>query len=338
MRLPLLMVTLTLFLGCAQTTVVKCWEPAKIDSSGINRIAVVDFSGHRGTEVSAALSARLWENNFYTLVDDAELDSTIKVASYSENHNLPELLKAASKAKVDGVVVGHVLEFRCDDRAHDSREVQYAQAESVNPIRQYANQATSRDSNQEKFREGTLSISFRLIDVETGDVRAAQQVTKSLRVKLDSSDGSGKILSEQEILDSLMVQCLDEVVEMLAPHVSSCELELAKSDFWTKGSSEVKAGLKYASQGDWTSAEERWQAAVEANPENHAALYNLSIAAARLQKYDEAEQHILNALKYEHKKSYTNGLEKIRERRSALGRANDQREARVANSCETLWK
>ena len=48
------------------------------------------------------------------------------------------------------------------------------------------------------------------------------------------------------------------------------------------------AGNALARQGDWRVAEEKWKAAKDANPGNHAALHNLALAAETRQNYREA--------------------------------------------------
>ena len=148
--------------------------------------------------------------------------------------------------------------------------------------------------------------------------------------------GSTRPPSQEELINQLTETCLEEFVRMLAPHRRPCEMELASCEFWVKGRQEVRAGTKWALAGDWSRAEENWRQAIAVNPHNHAALFNLSIAAARRQDYSTAETYALSALRVEHKDCYTAGLEQIRERRKACEQATAQRESRLSASTDSL--
>ncbi len=338
MRSAIFCILLCSFTGCAHTAVVTCLEPAEIDVAGMNRIAVADFSGEQGEAIAAVLSNRLWENRFYTVVDRSELTSEIQTASYSEGSSLQGVLAAAHQANVDGVIVGNIIEYRCDDLILGATDIDvdiFNQADSENNSPQ-ANSTIDIDFNQVVRREGSVTIAFRLVDVETGEIRAAKQVSKNYQG--EQVNDQGNLPTQGEVLQMLTGQCLDEVVKMLAPHETACEMKFASCDFWTKGSASVRKGLKAVEKGDWNGAENHWTQAIQQNPKNHAAMFNLSIAAARRQEYDIAEQYVLDALKLEHKTCYTTGLEKIRERRTAWTRAIDQRDARVVTAAESLWQ
>lgn len=322
--------------GCAHTAVVECWEPAEIDIAGMSRIVVIDFTGDHGSAVASSLSARLWENEFYTVLDRSELGAGIQTASFSENHSLQGILDSAKDSDIDGVVLGSVVEYRCDDEVLGSTNVNFFHEDESNDDFERAGLDVEVESNEVLLREGSVTIAFRFVDVQTGEVRASRQVSKHFSGR--SVNGVDDIPGRGEVLEMLTTECLDEVVQMLAPHESSCEMKLATCHFWTKGSGEFKKGLKSAGKGDWSGAEEHWQNAIAENPENHAAMFNLAIVAAKRQEYDLGEQYALDALKVEHKECYTAGLGKIRERRTAWDRANDQRDARVVNAGETFWQ
>ncbi len=332
----LLMFLIFMTVGCAHTAVVECWEPAEIDVAGMSRIVVIDFSGEQGSAIASSLSARLWENEFYTVLDRSELATGIQTASFSENPSLQEILDSARSSEIDGVVLGSVVEYRCDDQILKSASLNFFQEQESNNDFERAGLDVEVESNEVLLREGSVTIAFRFVDVETGEVRASKQVSKHFTNR--STNGHQDIPSQGAVLEMLTRECLDEVVQMLAPHESSCEMQLATCNFWTKGSREFKKGLKSARNGDWSGAEKFWQNAIAENPENHAALYNLAIVAAKRQDYDLAEQFALDALKVEHKECYTTGLGKIRERRTAWSRANDQRDARVVSAGETFWQ
>lgn len=336
MRSVFLLLVTCLTTGCAQTAVVQCWEPAEIDVTGVNRIVVADFTGEQGEAISAALSASLWENEFYTVVDRSELKPGIRTASFSERPTIQEVLSRAQAAGIDGVILGSVIEHRCDDQILGSTDLNLFQDEADQDGVTTRSNGLTVESNEILLREGTVTIAFRLVDSETGEIRASQQISRHYSGRMEN--GEGTLPTSGEVLEKLRNQCVNDVVQMLAPHEMSCEIKLATCDFWSKGARDVKIALELASKGDWEGAERHWHEALTKNPENHAAMFNLSIAAARRQEYDIAEQYVLDALRLEHKKCYTQGLETIRERRTAWMRANDQRDARVVSSGTAQWE
>lgn len=321
--------------GCAHTTVVSCLEPAAIDVAGMSRVTVVPFAGTRGHEFSALLSARLWENNFYDVVDRSEFSPEFQLVGHQAAPSLEELLAAAQEADLDGMILGRVVEYRCDEQWVSSQVLSPTNPMDFSIGSEIAS-LTRPSTSDAVLREASVVIHFQFIDVETGEVRASRQVEH--RYVEQAEDHAAGAVSEEVILGQLMEQCLSEIVDTVAPHEASCEMNLAKCDFWVKGAREANRGLKLANKGDWSGAEAAWQQAVETNPNNHAAHFNLSIAAARQQDYDAAEMHALSALKIEHAGCYTQGLETIRQRRSACTKANDQREARAVSAAETIWQ
>lgn len=336
MRLLTFLLIFPLLIGCAQTAEVACWEPAQIDATGINRISVMDFSGVKGSEVSMALSARLWDNDFYTLVDHSEFVSPIQPANYAEENDLQSALSAAQAANVDALILGSVIEYRCEDQILESTDLDIISFAEGHGKQAQSENGLSLELRNTIYREGSVTLAYRLVATDTGEILASKQISKHFRGEM--RQGENSLPEKGRVLEMLLSNCLDEVVQMLAPHQTSCELQLASCDFWTKGSGQVKEGLKQVAKGDWDAAEAAWRDAVYENHENHAALHNLSIAAARRQQYDQAEKLILDALKCEHKKCYTATLETIRERRTALAKTVDQREARQASFEDSIWQ
>lgn len=336
MRFSVLIALLLVSLGCAQTAVVQCWEPAQIDVRGMKRLMVAEFAGTHGEQISAELSSRLWDNDFYTIVDRTELSSPVQNVSFYERQSFDTLLAEARKAEVDGVIVGRVVEYRSQDREVRASEAPENAGDESSDRRRRGGGSFPADTGTVLIREGQVAIEFRLIDVQTGDVRVSKLIARQVSERVSTTDPDAPV--EQTQLNTLAGLCLDEIVQMLAPHESSCEIQLAKADFWTRGSRLSNKGLQLVEKGDWVSAIRCWEQAIAENPRNHAALFNLSIAAARQQDYDTAERYALEALQLEHSECYTAGLSQIRSRRAALVRANDQRDARVASNDDLFWQ
>ncbi|MCA8993388.1 MAG: hypothetical protein KDA88_15475 [Planctomycetaceae bacterium] len=335
MRLQLLVLSLLLTSGCCQMATLHTWHPAEIDVTGMNRITVLDFQGENGPAVATAISGRLWENEFYTMVDRSEIQPVVQLAS-AGTPRLEEIVEPARKAGIDAVILGEVVEYRCDDETFQSTDIELGSSQTKGHGFQQQSNGIGLSMNQTLVRQGTVTIAFRLVDVETGDMRASRKVSRHFEGK--NINGTGSLPTQGEVLENLTDQCVDEIVTMLAPHEGVCQCKLARSQWFTKGSREVSQGVKLAKRGDWAEAERRWHAALEENPSNDAALFNLSLSAVNRQEFAEAEELAMQAVRIKHKKQYVAGLDEIRAHRSDFEKTEDQREARVVQASASVWQ
>ncbi|WP_139228467.1 tetratricopeptide repeat protein [Planctomicrobium piriforme] len=328
----LLCLYLLLSCGCIRTAVVKFWEPADVDVSNMDRIVVLGFSGDQGESVASSLSGQLWENDFYTVVNAEELDSQFQVVSFSEDAEpaLNEILGPARAEGIDGVLVGDVIEYKCEDK--QVRKTPFKPGQDTVPVEGAREKVI--EPRDVTLREGTVTVAFRLVDVESGEVRAQNQVTHNFQALVDSG---AQIPSQSEVLEQLTQQCLNDIVQMLTPHEVASQMQLAQCDMWTKGRREVKEGMLKAQSGEWDAAEQNWLAAVEKEAGNHAALFNLAVVADHRQEYDRAEKLAMQALRLQYKDCYAAGLESIRQHRQAADKANAQRDAQIAKIFDDEW-
>lgn len=336
MRIPAtLALTLCCLTGCCQMATVKTWTPAQIDVSGMNRLAVLDFSGENGSAVATAISSRLWENDFYTMVDRSEIQPILQ-ASYGTTPRLDDIVGPAREAGIDAIMMGEVVEYRCDDETFQSTDFDFGSSQTKG--QQFTSQSNGfgMSFNQTLVRQGTVTIAFRLIDVDTGDIRATRKVTRNFEGRI--VNGQGHIPTQGEVLQTLTDQCVDEMVGMLAPHVCEEQCKLASSAWHTKGSRQVSQGVKLAKKGNWSEAETRWKSALEENPRNDAALFNLALCSLNRQEFAQAEEYAMQAVRIKHKDQYVQGLEGIRTHRTAFEKTEEQREARVVPATASVWR
>lgn len=323
--------------GCAHTARISAWQPAAIDVSGLNHVVVLGFSGEHGDAVASALTSELWENEFYTLVDRSELQPVMQVGFDSAGSNdVKSLIDPAKAAGIDGLIVGDVVEYRCDDRVFESTDFRFLNRSKEDADGEEDVNGFGLSQKQTLQREATVTIAFRLVDVNTGEVRASKRVSKHFEGRL--VDGQGELPPSGAILDDLLTQCVDEIVQMLAPHSVPCSMKLATSDWLTRGRRHVARGIKAAEKGDWKTARDEWLAALEENPENDAALFNLALAAAADAKYEQAEEYAMQALRLRHKPCYAKGVEEIRRHRTAFEEASQQRDARIVPAEGHFWR
>jgi Flp pilus assembly protein TadD len=114
------------------------------------------------------------------------------------------------------------------------------------------------------------------------------------------------------VLDELTRKCIDEFVSMLAPHEVALKFSLARSHPLQRGQTLVGKGNDFARRGRWEEATAAWQQALEVNPANDAALYNLAMAHAARSDFTQAEEYAIQAMNLKHRDLYADGLDRIR--------------------------
>jgi hypothetical protein len=312
--------------GCAHTAVVQRWEPAAGEVADVQRVTVAEFQGASGQLVAAALKARLGTSEACTLVESSELGQVIPAAGLPPpGQSLEGVLRQARAAGVDGVIVGDVVEFQCRDR--DVREHHGA---AGRPAALFASGAPRH------VREGSVTVDFRLIDANTGNVL----LTKRASQRFDSRarEGGDALPAPDAVLEALLSDCADDFVALLGPQHMATDVELAVPEWFEAGALDVRRGNRLAGRGRWDQAEQAWQAARDRNPQSDAALFNLGLAAAQRADYSAAEDYAMQALRLVHTDCYAQGLEQIRQFRADHDKAERQRTSPVVPAAYAAWR
>lgn len=317
-KLCLLLICLA-SVGCSRSAVVKYWEPSGIPLNDLHRVAVLDFGGENGGALAGTLTEQLRVNKFSLLVDRAELEDDVQTAAFStsgEREPLLAVLKVARERGIDGLLLGDVEDYRCEDRVVRRTDVRLLGRGEQDDYSYRVFGAGINLTNSEKLvRDATVTINVRLMDVDTGDVRASRRITHSAH--LERTDSQAEFPEPQTTLRQLTQTCLDELVNLLVPHAADAELALAQGEPWTRQRSTIRRGVMHAEAGNWNAARRDWEAALSADPASHAALFNLAAAAAQEQDYVTAEDLAMQALRIQYRNAYVAGLDVIRQRRNA---------------------
>ena len=135
----LLLTVALAFSGCAPKAQLMVWRPAELNINGLERLAILDFEGEQqsGKIARSALQAQLFDNKYYTLVDQAELarvrpvireDGTPDSAAAIEaarSTNRTETAMKAIEAKGTALItgastgIGAIYADRLAKRGHD---------------------------------------------------------------------------------------------------------------------------------------------------------------------------------------------------------------------------
>jgi tetratricopeptide (TPR) repeat protein len=297
--------------GCAPRAQLMVWHPAELDINGLERLAVIDFEGEQqtGKIARAALQNQLFDNKYYQLVDQAELARVRPVLRDDGSPDLTAALDAARVMGVDALLCGQVVSYNVADDLQTDHHIELGGSSSKSKSGATSNGVGfGLDSTQTLTREALVSVAVKLIDVRSGQLRAARQFAHTFNGR--RVNGQGELPGREAILTKLLNECSQDVVRMIAPHYRPQEVALART-FYGKGLKNIRDGNKLATRGNWQEAEQHWQSAVRENPQSHVAHFNLALAAESRQDYPAARQHLDAAIKQYASTDYQNFKQKL---------------------------
>jgi tetratricopeptide (TPR) repeat protein len=337
----LLIIAVVSLSGCTQSATMHVWRPSEVNLDGVRRIAVIDFEGvgETGAKARSALTAQLWDNRHFEVVDIAEL-TRFGYQSSGGSSQVASALQAAEKANVDAILTGQVVSYDVDDQRFQSQSFNVSQYEDEHDGDDrdgHGHDGHGGDksegldigfaNNDTLVREATVGVAFRLIDVKSGKVLASRHVSKSYQGSV--TNGDGFIPTRDRITTDLMHDCAADVLVMIAPFETPVDVSLL-APVWSTGSSTIRSGNEQAQLGDWEAAEAKYEQALEENPESDAAMHNLAIARAALYDYPAAEATIRQALETKKKSAYSEMLTRITDYGERYNQVTRQRVGQIA--------
>lgn len=322
-----LIALLTITSGCAPRAQLMVYRPAELDVGGLERLAIIDFEGEQqsGKIARSALQGQLFDNKYYQLIDQAELARVRPVLRPDGSPDVAAALEAGRVIGVDVLLTGQVVSYNVLDDLQTDTHLELGGSTSKGKGGTSSGLGIGLDSTQTLTREASVSVAVKLIDVRTGELRAARQFAHTFNGK--RVNGQGELPNREAILTKLLNQCSHDVVRMIAPHYLQQEVVLAKQ-YYGAGLNEVRTGNKLATQGNWREAEQRWQAVAKEHPQNHQAHYNLALAAEARQDYPTAKQHLEAALKQYGSTTYQKTKQRMVRSEQQFAAAAQQAESR----------
>ena len=235
------------------TITVASWQPAAADISGLTRIAVVQFEGpdELTRAIQAEISQTLVASGAYQLCDPAPIQGAMAPWQGRSPEKVHAALHVARQMQLDAVLIGKV--------------------------RRRTDYGTNLGAMYVRIGDPELAVNvdYELIDVSSGDVRAGESLSHHYNGEVAAGDSSRD--SEKRILARLTDKCLQQLVATVAPHESRTRVELASGSLGI-ASGNLRSGNAAAAKGDWEAARREWQTVIGANPDSHAAHYNLGVA------------------------------------------------------------
>ncbi len=274
------MVLVGLLVGCQVPSSIHVWAPPQLRSTVGRKVAIAPINGD--AQIAKPLHVAMLAHSprdpgreiFCVDGKAIEQNQTIRLASALEGETSDiAMLSAARRQGVDFVLTGEVLKQPSEARQELHR----------------ANQALDARSDEPKGGESQVTVSWKLVDVHGQTPAMGFPLVTRYEATLDDSSIANLIASD--------------AWKLIAPSVATDRIKLAAPRL-SLGSVQLRRGNQLATEGQWMLAEEAWEKLVAANPNNHAALHNLAIAAVARQDFDGAALKIGAALRLKNKPLY----------------------------------
>lgn len=315
----LLSLLLVYLLGCTATTVtISRIEPPVYDIPAGKKLAVLDFVSYSdypesGRAIASTLIAKLTPTGYYEIIERSQIQNVIRELKFASTDYVdPNNAKQIGKLLgADYVIVGEVTAYNVED------DIQHRQVTDQvwtggyyydRRGRRHRKYRTVLRPIEVRIRRGTVSATFRLVDVETGKVIASDQQSKTFRKSTDEFLGPAELPAKDYILTKLTEEVVDAFVKKIAPHreFEQRRLEYGKHPLIKRGVAQAKSGL-------WREAFETWNTARQYAPDDPAIYNNMGVAAELKGDYDAAEQFYRKALELRPDKSqYMQNINRVR--------------------------
>lgn len=323
-----------LLTSCTKSAYYEKMVPAETDVGGIGRVAVAEFDGLRqsGRIVSAKIAEGIVNAGYFRLFEREKLEQILAEREFSHSDAVdPATANKLKLMGVDALIFGVVDVYSVDDQTgveKVERKVGTGKTRTV--------EKEGKDGEIEKveeeimetvlidrgyiIRNGTMGVTFRMANINTGEIVAVKTETGHFSKKA-WEDEAGKLPTKDMILDDLASRVVYRFLRQVQPQYVRRQVK-----FENNKSSYTEVGIKYAQKGLWDKAEEAFEKAAASSSHESSAHYNLAVTSSVLGKYGKAIVAIERAIELDPKDKYIETLARLR------------MEAEEAEILEEQWK
>ena len=347
--------SLLIFNSCATYVNVKIQKPASISLGNVKNVAVMDVAddefigSYSFTEVGDAPLSEKLETILETIIEgkkkpkspdlknaysgktisDKIITSLVKNGHYSVvNRSMLDKILNEQKLSMSGIVT--------DDNVTKIGEMLGVDAFLIGS----GNYSVKDDggwykkkSNDKVYyyykinRKIDVSITYKIVSVETGQVIASleKKKSKTLNAKGDDLETAFANLSNwQSTMDKLVNDILNKIIKQIAPHYKKTS-KLIKSGYSTG----MKTGLQYAKRNMWEDAKDSWEQVLKDHTPNGIkdripAIYNLGVYCEIKDNLDDAEELFDKCFNQSGKIEYLDARQRVQKRRKELEKLEKQ--------------
>ncbi len=286
--------------GCATTVQFRTPRPAVTPLPSVGRVTVLRFQGwdDLGRLAQETVADRLRASAAVPLAEEDQLLTAGGLPIYLDGDvlNRAVAMEGARRAGIGALLFGEVRLLESDGEPYGTKTIQFGDPR-VRAV-----------------------IDYELIQVATGRPLLAGSVESSERIIEDAPRTPGEV----KVLRALVEEAAAAVANRLVPHDEQVEVQL-ESLVYGSGAGAVRRGNRAAADADWQAAMNHWQQALEQDPGNHAAMYNLALAHEARGEFFRAEQLVRAALASRDADHYREALARIGKASSDARMAMHQR-------------
>lgn len=311
--------------SCSKKVYVNVTKPAQYNVSDVKRLAVLDFNGpaRAGANIATQFTNRLWKTQYFKIMERRELqkildEHALQMSGIINDSTAVEFGKILG---VDALIVGDIVSYEVQDKRGKEKVKEkvwkgdYETDAKGNVVfektkfgqtkkKKYVEELVDKEYIQ---RSGNVSISFRMVSVETGEIRAGD--TKSSTYSKKFFPDKDQLPTPESILNNLSEAVIEQFIPLITPYT------VTVSKTFEEDNDAVDLGIEYAQKNLWDRAMKIWQDELASNPRNNAALYNMGLAYEVMGDFDKAEDYYNKALDIEPKDLYMEAVSNIRRRR-----------------------
>ena len=311
------LILLAVLLGaCAKSASYEKLVPAIYDVEGIERVAVAEFDGleQSGRIVAAEIAEGIVEIGYYKLFERSELERILAEREFSQSDHVdPGTVSELKLAGVDALIFGAVDVYSIDDQTGVTKVERTVGSGEYRTVEKKDKDGEVEEVREEIMetilidrgyiiREGTVGVTFRMANINTGEIVAVKTETAHFKKKR-WRDEADKLPTKDELLDNLSQTVVRRFLNQIQP-------TLVKSavNFESHSDSHTEMAIKYAQAGLWEKAKGEFRKATEENPSNPAVHYNMAITCNVLGLHEEAIVAIERAIELDPSSKYINTL------------------------------
>lgn len=328
-RIPTFVLWAIFLAGCATRPIVVAVDvlkPAEVDLEGVRKLAIADFRGSGGAVVANQVTSKPLAGRHYEILERARLTRIIEELRLAQS----DLVDSATAAKlgkaagVDGLIFGEVDMYRVtDERAltplRKSRVVGYQkQCDRKGKCYDAAVTDTYTVNAPATIRRGHVSVSFRVVKVETGQIMAAKTSSRKWEgvnivdphpnnETIGRSPQSINLPAGSTILEKLTEEVATEVVAVISPHRMRIEKVWVPVD-------EAEPALKYLNAGLPKETQEHMEGVLQRSRTLPAAFYyDSGLIYAVNGRLDDAEAMYKRAAALEQNGLFLTAISSVRQ-------------------------
>lgn len=249
-----------------------------LKAKGVQSLAVTTFEGpgESGRRMAELLTAKLVEKGYFKVVERDKLLALEKEQVLGMTGVVDDTMaaRAGKVLGVDALVLGKVV-------PHPG--------------------------------QGKVTVSYRVVKTETGEILAARQVMAG---NPDGGHAMRKTFRREdeersESLGMLEQHAAAKMAAGMQPHPVKVEREFENGG-WLFGDADVKRGIEYIKADRPEDAIAQWEGVVQRDPGNSSAWYDLGIAHELLSQFGKAEQAYRTAEKIDPKPHYIQAVSHLK--------------------------